>query len=240
MRSIGRLVGAVVILAVVAAGLEGLAGIAGRGGSAVYEVSVHSRVIALSFDDGPDPRWTPRVLRLLARYRAHATFFVVGSRVRAYPGLVRAEVASGDEVGDHTWSHPLLTPLSRRQVGQEIGAAAAAIEATGAPAPTLFRPPYGRSDGTVVAAVRSARMRVILWNVALEHYVDHAPERVALAELVRLIRPGTILLAHDGGGDRSRTLALLPPLLDALTSWGYQFTTVSALLASGDPETFRR
>jgi peptidoglycan/xylan/chitin deacetylase (PgdA/CDA1 family) len=195
--------------------------------------------VALSFDDGPDPRWTPSVLATLARYHAHATFFLVGSRVDAFPGFVRAELVAGDEIADHTWSHPLLTRLSRGAVQEQIERGAAALERAGAPVPTLFRPPYGKTDPTIDDAVRADHLRLVLWNVAVEHYVDHATEQAALHTLLRLIGPGAVILAHDGGGDRSRTIALLPLLLDQLAHRGYRFATVSTLLASGRPETTR-
>lgn len=239
-HSIGRQVVAAVGV-VLALGMHDPAG-SGRGaGSAIYRVAVRSRVIALSFDDGPDPRWTPIVLRVLARYHAHATFFLVGAHARAFPGYVRAELAAGDEIGDHTWSHPVLTRLPRVGIEHEIARGAAALERAGAPSPKLFRPPYGSTDETVGGIVRAAHLRMVLWNVGVEHYVDHAREPVALRQLLRAIRPGSIVLAHDGGGvDRNRTIAALPLLLGALAEHNFQFTTVSSLLRAGRPETTRR
>jgi peptidoglycan/xylan/chitin deacetylase (PgdA/CDA1 family) len=220
--------------------VDGLPGSARRTSPAIFRVAVRSRVIALSFDDGPDPRWTPTVLRVLARHRAHATFFVIGARAFAFPVYVRRELAAGDEIGDHTWSHPDLSELPRARVEKEIASGAAAIEWAGAPRPTLFRPPFGFFDDTVATVARADGLRMILWNLAVEHYVDHAGERVALARLLHAIRPGAIVLAHDGGTvDRSRTIAALPLLLDELAARGYRFTTVSALIAAGRPEATR-
>ena len=218
----------------------GLAGSSSGGGSAVYRVAVRSRLIALSFDDGPDPRWTPTVLRVLARYHAHATFFVVGTQAGAFPRYIRSELAAGDEVGDHTWSHPVLTRLARADVRQQIGRAAAVVERDGAPSPKLFRPPYGSTDATVDDVVRADHLRLVLWDVAVEHFVDHVRRRIALGQLLRAIHPGSIVLAHDGGAvDRSRTIAVLPLLLGSLAERGYRFATVSRLIASGRPETTR-
>ncbi len=221
-------------------GVDCLARTVGARSPAIYRVDTRSRVIALTFDDGPDPRWTPTVLRLLAREHAHATFFLIGTRALAFPAYVRAELAAGDQVGDHTWSHPDLTDLSRARVEREIARGAWAVERAGAPRPVFFRPPLGWSDHTVAAVARADHLRTILWNVAVEHYVDHASEAIALERLLHAIRPGSIVLAHDGGAvDRSRTIAVLPLLLQDLARRGYRLTTVSALLAAGTPETTR-
>src|SRR5437763_10715233 len=120
----------------------------GRKG-AVVRVDTHQRLVALTFDDGPDPRWTPRVLDLLREYHAHATFFEVGKNVVAHPDLVHAVLADGNEVGDHTWDHPDLDLMSPAQVDQEIERGADAIRQVGAPAPRYFRPPKGLTDEAV-------------------------------------------------------------------------------------------
>ena len=198
----------------------------------VHAVRVHARVVALSFDDGPDPRWTPRVLALLRRYRARATFFVTGENALAHPGLLRDEVAAGDEVGDHTYSHPYLTRLNADVVRQQIKEAALAIQQAGAPRPTLFRPPYGLIDRTIERAAQADNLRLILWSVCVERFVNHGPSRAEVARILSRVRPGAIILAHDGGiPDRRRTLAALPLLLGALQRRGYQIVTVGRLLA---------
>ena len=199
----------------------------------VYAVPVGGRMVALSFDDGPDPRWTPSVLAILRRYRARATFFVTGENALAHPGLLRDEVAAGDEVGDHTYSHPYLTGLGAAAVQQQIQEAAVAIQQAGAPRPTLFRPPYGLLDRTVERAAQADNLRLILWSVCVERFVDHGPSRAEVARILSRVRPGAIILAHDGGiPDRRRTLAALPLLLSGLERRGYRIVTVGRLLAS--------
>ncbi|HYX44572.1 MAG TPA: polysaccharide deacetylase family protein [Acidimicrobiales bacterium] len=188
-------------------------------------------LVALSFDDGPDSRWTPQVLDVLARYRAHATFFAVGRNAIAHPDLVRAELAAGNEVGDHTFDHADLSQLTPRAMGAEIDRGAQALEAVGAPAPRLFRPPYGHANPVVYRAAATRSYRTVLWSVSLEHFVDHAPVPMGVNELVARVRPGAVILAHDGGvPDRSRTMKALPLLLQQLEARGYRVVAVSDLL----------
>lgn len=219
----------------VAAGLVALAAMAAavEGGAPgpLRSVQLDERAVALTFDDGPDPRYTPVVLRLLARYGAHATFFLIGSRALAQRALLRAELAAGYEIGDHTLDHSTLTRLSPAAAGREIAAGASAIAAAGAPRPTLFRPPLGELDAAVVRDAAADRLRVVLWSVAVERETDHDPTATAVSDLLRKIRPGTIVLAHDGGPpSRAATLAALPSLLRELRARGYRIVTVSELL----------
>jgi peptidoglycan-N-acetylglucosamine deacetylase len=224
------------VVAVAAAGvlLAGCMVAAGRDVTLpVHAVPVGVRMVALSFDDGPDPRWTPSVLALLRRYRARATFFVTGENALAHSRLLRDEVSAGDEVGDHTYSHPYLTRLNAAAVRQQIKEAALAIRRSGAPLPTLFRPPYGLIDRTIERAVQADNLRLILWSVCLERFVNHGPRGLEVARILSRVRPGAIILAHDGGiPDRRRTLAALPLLLSGLERRGYRIVTVGRLLAS--------
>ncbi len=203
---------------------------------ALFRVQTHDRVVALTLDDGPDPRWTPTVLSLLERYRARATFFLIGRHALAYPAWVAAELAAGDEIGDHSYSHPDLRRLPASTVAHELDQGAQAIVRAGAPWPKLFRPPMGFTDATVERVADAQSFRTILWSVAVERYVDHLPLARAVAEILSRIRPGSIILAHDGGvPDRRRTLAALPLLLRGLQSRSYRVVDVSQLLqlASG-------
>ena len=222
---------------IAAAGLAALAATAvavqGKGTGPLRAVALRERAVALTFDDGPDPRYTPVVLRLLAREEAHATFFLIGRRALAQRALLRAELAAGDEIGDHTLDHAILTRLSPGAAAREITAGASAIVAAGAPRPTLFRPPLGKLDATVTREVSAARLRIVLWSVAVERETDHNPTARAVSDLLRKIRPGAIVLAHDGGPpDRRGTLAALPALLRELRARGYRIVTVGELCTS--------
>lgn len=206
----------------------------------IFRVHTTAKVVALSFDDGPDPRFTPQVLTILDRFHAHATFFVVGENVQQHPELVRAEVERGDEIGNHTFDHPDLESLPADQVAQEIARGAAAIRAAGAPAPDLFRPPRGLTDEIVAVIADANRYKTVFWDLAVEHFVNHTTTAAAVDEMIERIRPGDIILAHDGRLDRSRTVVALPYLLERLRSQGYHVVTVHQLLAAGDEANVSR
>lgn len=200
----------------------------------VVDVPTTQRLVALTFDDGPDPRWTPQVLELLHRHNATATFFDTGLNAMARPDLVAAEVEAGDGVGDHTWSHPHLTKLPPPAIDAEIVKGAGAIQRAGAPAPHLFRPPYGASNEAVGVLAGAEGYRTVLWSLALDHYLSHTSDTTgAVAALLDRVRPGSIILAHDGGvPDRARTLQALPMLLRGLEARGYRIVDVDTLLAA--------
>jgi len=208
---------------------------AGRKG-AVVRVETKQRLVALTFDDGPDPRWTPKVLELLRQYHAHATFFEVGVNVTAHADLVHAVLADGNEVGDHTWDHPDLELMAAPQVDQEITAGADAISRVGAPAPKYFRPPKGLTDEAVGVLANANQYRTIFWDLCLERFVDHTPDMPdAVLDMLTRVKPGSIILAHDGGiPDRTKTLKTLPMLLQGLKARGYKMVDVTQLLKAAE------
>lgn len=167
--------------------------------------------IFLTFDDGPDEHWTPRVLDLLAAAAAPATFFVIGCRARAAPGLLRRAVAEGHEVGNHGWSHRHPFTLSRRHARDEVVAGANAIaDVLGKPA-RFFRPPHGRVRGCMVDAAALQGQSLVLWSLSA---VDWGPlgNARAIARRLRRAAAGDIVLMHDGGGGIHRTAELAASL----------------------------
>ena len=218
---------------------------------AVFDVDTDQRVVALSFDDGPDPRYTPTVLDLLAHHGAGATFFMVGVNARAFPQLVTHCLGAGHTIANHTYDHPDLTRLDAASVDLEIERASAAIVASGAPRPTLFRPPKGLTDDAVDVIAGADRYRTVFWDVCLERYLDRRSPAEAAAAAMRHIKPGSILLAHDGGHitapsrpylDRGPTMTALPLLLRRLRDDGYRIVDVPTLLTLGGDSgaTFER
>jgi peptidoglycan/xylan/chitin deacetylase (PgdA/CDA1 family) len=179
-------------------------------------------VVYLTFDDGPAPAWTPRVLELLARYRARATFFVLGRSAAAYPDLVRQEFAAGHGVGNHTWSHRRLTGLTGGQLAAEVGTTSAAIQrATGAPVRCL-RPPYAAVDAASADRVRALGLRLVLWDI--DTYDWRGPGAGVIAgRILGRVRSGDVVLMHDGGGNRGQTLAALGQVLATLSAKGFRF-----------------
>jgi peptidoglycan/xylan/chitin deacetylase (PgdA/CDA1 family) len=233
-----------VVVAVCAAVAVLVVAVAGRASEAraestsgpVSRVLTDDRVVALTFDDGPDPRWTPTVLALLARDHVPATFFLIGHDVVSYPDLVRAEVAAGDQLGDHTFRHPALRKLDSARARLELLRGAAIVDSVGHVRTPVFRPPYGQTNARIDADAHDAGLRTILWDFAVERYVDHGSPAAGIARLAGRVGPGSIILAHDGGrADRSRTLAALPELIRRLRQRGFRFVTVEELLEHGTP-----
>ncbi|MGI5524953.1 bifunctional polysaccharide deacetylase/glycosyltransferase family 2 protein [Micromonospora sp. CA-259024] len=196
--------------------------------------AVPDRTIALTFDDGPDPRWTPQVLDVLRRHGAHATFFVVGARVNEHPELVRRILAEGHEIGSHTFTHADLAEVSPWRRDLELSLTRKAIAAATGREVTLLRPPFS-SVPTALTGPEYAALRAAAGSghIAVLSDLDTRDwQRPGVDQIVRAATPnrgrGAIVLMHDGGGDRAQTIAALDRLLPALTDQGYRFTTVSA------------
>ena len=191
----------------------------------------HGRYVALTFDDGPS-QYTPRVLRLLRREHARATFFVIGSRAAARPDLVRAESLLG-AVGNHTWTHPRLANLARRDViRQLLRTQAAIVRATGGVRPILFRPPYGVGTPTETAAVHALRLVDVRWSVDALDSRPGANTRAVVRNVLAELRPGAIVLLHD---IYPWTVAALPRILRTLRHRGLIPVTIPELVALDPP-----
>lgn len=199
----------------------------------ILGVRTHRRIVALSFDDGPS-KWTPFVLDQLARYHDRATFFVEGQFVQANPDLARLVVQRGNEIGNHTFSHPDLPRLSAAQVEAEINQANAAYAKAGLPKPHFFRPPKGHYDAEDARGVAATGLTNIEWTggLCLEKWTRRSGPDQAVQAMLARVRPGDILLAHDGGiPNRTATMKALPLLLEGLRAKGYEVVTVGQLLA---------
>ncbi|MGN0064553.1 MAG: polysaccharide deacetylase family protein [Nocardioides sp.] len=171
---------------------------------------VGPRVAYLTFDDGPSA-YTPQVLRILTRHGATATFFVLGANAQERPAALRAIRRQGSAVGNHTWGHPLLTRLPDRAVRRQLH-----IDV-----PTsCFRPPYGGTNRRVVRLARKQGLRQVLWTADSRDW-EKPGRRAIRRKALRDLHPGSIILMHDGGGDRSQTVAALPGLLKTLAERGY-------------------
>ncbi len=196
----------------------------------ITRASDGTKVVALTIDDGPDPRYTPRVLDILQRGNAHATFFVVGQNVRAHPELARRIIAQGHVIGNHTDTHPYLNRLSAQQVQTEINGCDTALQTRLGLRAYLFRPPRGLWNPTIYRAAQQRDDHIILWSVALEHHATPAPQQMA-DRVLRMIHPGDILLLHDGGSvSRDTTVEALPLVIKGLQARGYRCVTIPELL----------
>jgi peptidoglycan/xylan/chitin deacetylase (PgdA/CDA1 family) len=207
-------------------------------GRVVRRVETNQKVVALTFDDGPDPKYTPAVLRLAREKKLRLTFFLVGREIEYHPDLARQEVAEGHAIGNHTWDHPVLMFDTEPQDISEIERCEGEIEKVCGERTYMFRPPKGMWNGDTFLAADRLGYRIILWSVALEHHDAKTPQAMA-RRVIQKIRPGMIILAHDGEArvpiDRSKTIKALPILVDGLRKEGYQFVTVPELLKRGKP-----
>jgi peptidoglycan/xylan/chitin deacetylase (PgdA/CDA1 family) len=192
------------------------------------------RLIALTFDDGPGP-YTGTVIDTLSRLNVPATFFLVGRELSDFgTATVQRQVELGMPLGDHTQAHANLAALSPGDQRAQIGDAASALTAAGAPSPRLFRPPYGTYNDTTRALLRRTRMLAVLWSIDSRDYTRPGVPGI-VDNVVSNAKPGAIVLMHDAGGDRSETIAALPQIVAKLRRQGYRFVTVPRLLLENPP-----
>lgn len=197
--------------------------------------ATEKKLVALTFDDGPDPLYTPRILDVLRQHHIKATFFLVGRQVEKYPELARRIVAEGHIVGSHTYTHPVLPTLDGRAVGEELDRTAAVFSEVLHLKTPLFRPPYGEWNPTVFDEVRRRGGQFILWTVAFEHREVPAPAQM-IKRALRLLYPGGVLLMHDGDTiSREPTVQALPLLLEGLEQRGYRCVTIPELFSLPEP-----
>ncbi|MGI9118606.1 MAG: polysaccharide deacetylase family protein [Acidimicrobiales bacterium] len=182
-------------------------------------------VVALTFDDGPHPVWTPQILDILRSEGVKATFCVVGSVGAKRPDLVVAERDAGNAMCDHTENHVIgLDRADPDKVVEEIDGGAQLLQSLlGAP-PSFYRPPGGSLGPLVIDVAHRGGMRVLHWSVDSRDYTK-PPADALVAKVVGAARPGSVILLHDGGGDRSQTVAALRPIIQQLKAKGFSFTT---------------
>jgi len=203
-----------------AAGGQGSA--AGR--SPMFYLDDGPKAIALTIDDGPSPVYTPQVLQLLARYGITATFSMVGLQVRANPALAREVAQAGHLIANHTWSHLDLTKVSASTVSQQMSRGTDAIQSATGRRPDLFRAPYGAWSSYVLAQCADAGQTPLGWSVDPRDWSRPGTSSI-IANIMRNTRAGSIILEHDGGGNRSQTVAALKTVIPRLLDAGYQFGT---------------
>lgn len=200
-----------------------------RGVAAVFEPSGALRqpnAVALTFDDGPWPDSTVRILGILARAHVKATFFLVGEQVGKHPEIVRDELRAGMTLGSHSYSHPQpFGALSRQDIDREIDQGLAALSELGVRT-TLFRPPGGAIPPAVVSAARAKGLRTVVWTVDPDDWRRGTTADQIVQRVLQQTKPGSIVLLHDGGGDRSATVEALPRIIDGLKKRRLAFVTL--------------
>lgn len=206
-----------------------------RADGAILEVNIHEKALALTFDDGPNEKYTPQVLQLLRENGAKATFFVIGKRAEKYPELVKQMVTGGHEIANHTYSHPSFAHISNEKMSDEITRCEEAIVKITGHKPTLFRPPGGACSLETVKFAKQKGYDVVLWSW---HQDTRDWSRPGVSFIIHRVLDGThsgdIVLFHDHGGNRKQTIQALRTILPALRERGYKLVTVSELLAMQD------
>ncbi|MFC5527945.1 polysaccharide deacetylase family protein [Cohnella yongneupensis] len=198
-------------------------------GEVVWEVSTDEKVIALTFDDGPHPRYTPQILDLLKQYHANATFFVVGKKIKLYPDVLKRELNEGHEIANHTYSHAFLTKGTNMKY--EINKTEQTIFSVAGIRSQLFRPPGGFYNEDLVRLVKQEGYKMIMWSWHLDTRDWSLPGVARIVnKVLKNASSGDIVLFHDYVEGGTQTVEALKRILPELEKQGYRFVTVSELL----------
>ena len=188
------------------------------------------KVLALTFDDGPDAFYTPRILDILWEHRVQATFFVVGENVETYPDLLRRMAYEGHQIENHTHTHPELSKKGGFHIDEEIYRCEKAVESLTGRKTKYFRPPKKLFNDDVVDIAAIRGYTTVLWTVGVENCKTRLPEEMVNRVSHRVV-PGAIILAHDGRLDRSKTVEALPLLIKECQQQGYRWVTLDELFS---------
>ncbi|MBD2138823.1 polysaccharide deacetylase family protein [Anabaena sp. FACHB-1237] len=201
-------------------------------GKTVYKIEPTNKekVIALTIDDGPWPKTTTEMLDILKQNDVKATFFWVGSALQENPEIAKEVVAEGHAIGNHTWHH-WYKKMDAATAKNEIEKTNQLIYKTTGVKTSFFRPPGGYLNNGLAAYAKSQQNSVIMWSVTSADTDRRAKYQVFVKNVLRDAKPGAIVLMHDGGGNRERTVKALPEIISGLKKQGYQFVTIPELLA---------
>ena len=218
-------------------------------GATLAQGPSNQRVVALTFDDGPNPPYTDRILHVLEQEHVRATFFLVGRAVDAYPGIVRREVRDGDALGNHSWSHGHFLVMTRSQVRNSLERTDAAIYRATGKHTRLMRPPYGKRDWLVMQAAEGLGYTVVMWDVPLARDWEDPPAPVIAQRILSNVTGGSIIVLHDGNQgelcarerlsasvcDRRSDIEATRLIVQRLKNRGYRFVTIPQLAALRHP-----
>ncbi|MGZ3497951.1 MAG: polysaccharide deacetylase family protein [Vulcanimicrobiaceae bacterium] len=216
-------------------------------GRTVTQGPADEKVVALTYDDGPNPPYTDQILSVLEREHVHATFFVVGRAVRAYPQTVRREARDGHAIGNHTWDHAHLIVLRRSEIHHSLQRTDAAVYAITRQHPKLMRPPFGARDWPVMQVAQKLGYTVVMWSVPLAKDWEYPPAPVIAKRILPYVKDGSIIVLHDGNRgqlcaiqhlnphicDRSQDVEATRIIVESLKAQGYRFVTIPELIELG-------
>ncbi len=192
-------------------------------------VETEKKQIALTFDDGPHPTLTPKILEILVRYNIPATFFMVGQNILNYPQAARAVIDAGHEVGNHTFTHPHIASLNEQAIFEEIGRCEDALEELCEYRPHILRTPQGTLTPSLERCLLEDDYILVLWSLDTRDWDNKSTDAIVRSVLDR-VKSGDIILMHDYIGYNSKTPEALEKIIPELISQGYEFVTVSELL----------
>ena len=198
-----------------------------------YHVATTEKVIALTFDDGPHPKYTDEILRVLEQEKVRATFFVIGSNVALYPDVTRRVMLAGHEIGNHTYNHPIVRKTAIQQMEEEIQRTDALLRELGYGGNNLFRPPQGLFSEALPALLEKNNKATILWNIDTRDWAHRSSAEI-IDEISQNVCGGDIILFHDYVSGESTTIPAIKKLIPMLKERGYQFVTESELLSLKD------
>lgn len=202
-------------------------------------IQTQQKVVALTYDDGPDPRFTPTLLEELDKCGVKATFFMIGQRMEMYPGLVQEVLKRGNVIGNHTYTHPQSYQIGLpSEAAWEITVGMQTIERASHKPVTLFRPPRGFLTAPMLTLAEESGLTTVLWSISADNHLAKTPQKMA-DRVLNNIQPGGIILAHDGTfASRWRDVAATPLIIEGLKKRGYRFVTVPELIEIGHREQF--
>lgn len=198
-------------------------------GQILWDIKTDEKVIALTFDDGPHKKYTPEILDVLSKYDAKATFFIVGENAEKNPELALRIHDENHELAIHTYTHPFKTNVSN--LIKEIKQTHATIYGITGYSPVLFRPVEGQYTDAMIDAIHKEGYKVVMWSWHLDTFDWKSPgEKKIINTVLKGAKPGSVVLFHDGGGNREQTIKALKKVLPELEKQGYKFVTISELL----------
>lgn len=208
-------------------------------GKVIHDIQITNgeKVIALTFDDGPWRKTTTQVLDILKENKIKATFFWVGKPLQLYPEVARQVIAEGHAIGNHTWSHQ-YRKFDQVEAAKEIDDTAALIYKTTGVKTALFRPPGGVLKNGLASYAQKNKYAIMMWSVDCgDSHGHHVAAPTLISNVMKAVKPGGIILLHDGGGNRSTTVEALPKIIDGLRKEGYKFVTLPELLQMQSQKT---
>jgi peptidoglycan/xylan/chitin deacetylase (PgdA/CDA1 family) len=216
-------------------------------GHTVTNGPTNERVVALTFDDGPNPPYTDRILDVLREQHVHATFFLVGRAVQAYPAVVKREVDEGNSIGNHSWDHRHLIVMRPSSIRTSLQRTDDAIFSATRAHTHLMRPPFGARDWIVLQQARKLGYTVVMWSVPLARDWEYPPATVIAQRILPQVSDGSIIVLHDGNRgqlcavqhlkprvcDRSQDIEATRIIVEKLKREGFRFVTIPELIALG-------